>query len=388
MVPVRHSSSASGAHVAARFIGFALIAFSLACSADRPTAVVSGRSPDHALEGKSPSDPTVRSASPDSASQGVTLDVHVFGTGFTTSASATWLLGGVADANKVRTNTTTVISSTELVANITIADIADVASWDVQVMLVGGKKGIGTELFVVTSKPNSAATGTPPSGARWTFGALGTTIDAAGTVTLQPAGIYGDGLDVSGVSLGSTPPVDAYAGSVSGDYQDTLCGLALRVYWWNSLNGSGDGTLDPSLSTASTCPGRVYRVAVGSSTWSVWGFMYLWEIMQLPLNGSRRQVMRIRVEQPNCTRLLVGTPVSDTDFTATSGGVRVTRVAGTSPTTHLLSALPGYMPGEWLVESVDGKAACQYQKGQRWVTASNVTGLYFRIHVTEIPPTL
>lgn len=65
-----------------------------------------------------------------------------------------------------------------------------------------------------------------------------------------------------------------------------------------------------------------------------------------------------------------------------------TRVAGTPPTTHVLSSLPGYVPGEWLVETVHGNAFCQYQKGQRWITSSTVTGLYFRIHVTEIPPTL
>jgi hypothetical protein len=56
----------------------------------------------------------------------------------------TWQLNGVANPNRVKTNGTTVLSSTELVANITIADTADVTSWDVQVALVGGKKGIGT----------------------------------------------------------------------------------------------------------------------------------------------------------------------------------------------------------------------------------------------------
>jgi hypothetical protein len=61
---------------------------------------------------------------------------------------------------------------------------------------------------------------------------------------------------------------------------------------------------------------------------------------------------------------------------------------GVPPTTHRLSTLPGYVAGERLVETVDGKALCQYQKGQRWITASTVTGLYFRVHVTEIPPTL
>jgi hypothetical protein len=68
--------------------------------------------------------------------------------------------------------------------------------------------------------------------------------------------------------------------------------------------------------------------------------------------------------------------------------VRVTRVAGTAPGTHFLAQLPGYVPGEWLVESVDGKATCEYQKGSKWIAGASYTGLYFSIHVTEIPPIL
>jgi len=355
--------------------------FMLACSPDAPTGANRRNYPDHAVLAGAPGTPTVTRTSPDSAKQGQTIDVHVIGTGFTANAVATWQLHGIANPAKVKTNTTNVLSSTELVANITIADTADVAAWDVQVALVGGKKGIGSEVFGVTSS-------VPPSGARWVFGTLGTSIDGSGNVTLQPAGVFGDDRDVDGISYGPTPPTDPFVGSASGAYEDGHCGLGLRVYWWNRPDGTGDGTLDPSLRTASPCPDRVYRVAFGSTGWSGWSFMYLWRIMQIPLNGSRRQAIGIRVEQPNCTRLFFGTTVSETDFTATSGGVRVTRVAGTPPTTHVLSSLPGYVPGEWLVETVDGKAFCQYQKGQRWITASTVTGLYFRIHVTEIPPAL
>ena len=365
-----------------RLTSLMVTGFMLACSPDSPTATDRRDYPDHAVFAGAPGTPTVTRTSPDSAKQGQTLDVHVIGTGFTANAAATWQLRGVANPAKVKTNATTVLSATELVANITIADTADIAAWDVQVALVGGKKGIGSELFKVT-------TSVPPSGARWVFSDSGTTIDPSGTVTLHPAGIYGDGLGVNGSPLGSPAPVDPLVGTVSGDYQDVLCGLALRVYWWNRPDATGDGTLDPSLRTASTCPNRVYHVAIGSTDWPVWGFMFLWEIMQIPLNGSRRQAMNIRVEQPNCTRLRLGTPASESDYTTATGGVRVTRVAGTPPTTHVLSSvLPGYVPGEWVVETVDGTALCQYQKGSRWITASTVTGLYFRIHVTEIPPTL
>jgi hypothetical protein len=381
------SPRASSLRLATVCLSSLILAAGLACGPDEPTAV--GGYPDRAGLAKAPAGPTVTAAAPDSASQGVTLDVHVFGSGFTAGAVATWQRNGVANPAKVRTNATTVVNAGELVANITIADSADVASWDVQVALVGGKKGIGTELFKVTAKvpPPQQGTGTGPSGGRWVFGTLGTTIDPSGNVTLQPAGVFGDGRDVSGATMGSTPTIDPYVGTSSGDYQDVLCGLAFRVYWFNSFAGSGDATLDPSLQTPSSCPPRVLTVASAATPTPLFGFMNAFKVMQIPLNASRRQIMRIRVEQPNCFRLTWGTSVSDTDMTATSGGVRVTRVAGTPPTTHVLSELPGYVPGEWVVETIDGHATCENQKGQRWIAGESYTGLYFRIHITEIPPT-
>jgi hypothetical protein len=81
---------------------------------------------------------SVTSASPPFGDQGTTVDVHVFGTGFTSDAKATWLLHGVADSLHVRTNRTTFVSSTEVVANVTIAGDATLAFWDVQVALAGG----------------------------------------------------------------------------------------------------------------------------------------------------------------------------------------------------------------------------------------------------------
>ena len=56
----------------------------------------------------------------------------------------------MVDPSKVRTNSTRWVSSTEVVANITIASNATIAYWDVQVR-TGGKTGVGTELFEVTT---------------------------------------------------------------------------------------------------------------------------------------------------------------------------------------------------------------------------------------------
>jgi len=102
------------------------------------------------------SEVTVTAAVPDSATQDTTLDVTISGSGFAAGAAAVWGQGGVP-ASGVRTNSTRFVSSRKLVANITIAVDAATGLYDVIVTNLGGKKGIGTELFAVKRK----ATDTP-----------------------------------------------------------------------------------------------------------------------------------------------------------------------------------------------------------------------------------
>lgn len=119
--------------------------------------------PESAAFGKAPAAPNVTAASPNSAPQDTTLDVQVLGSGFDRGSKAEWALAGVVDPAKVRTNSTAYVSSTELRANITISLDALVASYDVIVTTSTGKKGVGTEMFVVRSKvidPGIAPTGT------------------------------------------------------------------------------------------------------------------------------------------------------------------------------------------------------------------------------------
>ncbi len=99
--------------------------------------------------------PTVTTFNPKEGEQGVTLDLFVTGTGYNSTSSASLLLNG-KPTPKVRTNSTTLVpgSTTELVANITIAVDAVVADYEVQVANAGGKKGIGIEKFAVTLKIN------------------------------------------------------------------------------------------------------------------------------------------------------------------------------------------------------------------------------------------
>lgn len=95
--------------------------------------------------------PTVRSTVPDSATVDTTLNVRVLGGGFDVGSRANWAFKGVPSA-KVVTNSTQFVSSTELVANITIARDATIGNYDVIVTTSSGKGGIGTELFAVTMK--------------------------------------------------------------------------------------------------------------------------------------------------------------------------------------------------------------------------------------------
>ena len=112
-----------------------------------------------AVASKAPQGPAVASANPAFGDQGTTLDVRVLGSGFTSGAQATWLPQGNPNAH-VKTNHTQFISSNELVANVTIAPDAAISFWDVQVALIGGKNGVGSDVFEVTSAQLLGASGT------------------------------------------------------------------------------------------------------------------------------------------------------------------------------------------------------------------------------------
>ena len=94
----------------------------------------------------------VTAADPTSAAQGtVNLNVKVTGKGFKNGANAKWFVTGTTDPGGVTVNSTTFVSSTEVTANITVADIAVIGNFDIQVLNSDGRGGKGTELFAVTS---------------------------------------------------------------------------------------------------------------------------------------------------------------------------------------------------------------------------------------------
>jgi hypothetical protein len=95
----------------------------------------------------------VNAADPAAAAQGtINLNVKVTGKGFKKGATAKWLVTGTTDPGGVTVNSTTFVSSTELTANITVADTAVIANFDIQVLNSDGRGGKGTELFAITAK--------------------------------------------------------------------------------------------------------------------------------------------------------------------------------------------------------------------------------------------
>ena len=122
-----------------------------ACSGDRPVAPTIGR-PLFANGGPPTTGPTVTSTTPARAPRNSTLDVTIAGSGFEPGSRAVWALkrDTTFATTRIKTNSTTFVSSSELTANITIGDDAPLEQFDVQVVTLGGRKGIGIELFAVT----------------------------------------------------------------------------------------------------------------------------------------------------------------------------------------------------------------------------------------------
>jgi len=119
-----------------------------ACAVDAPTG--SQVNPAVSLGKAPPPSVTVTSTDPTYGFQGDSvLTVRVKGTGFTAGAHASWQING--DTTHVHEINTSFVSSTEVVATIKVDLDAPVALYDVVVTLVGGKKGVGAELFTVKS---------------------------------------------------------------------------------------------------------------------------------------------------------------------------------------------------------------------------------------------
>ena len=119
----------------------------VACGSDEPTPV--GPNPTVSFA-KAPPAVTVTATDPTSGFQGDSvLVVHVKGSGFSAGAKTSWPING--DTTHVHEISTQYVSATEVISTIKIDADAPTAAYDVVVLLVNGKKGVGAELFTVKS---------------------------------------------------------------------------------------------------------------------------------------------------------------------------------------------------------------------------------------------
>ena len=93
----------------------------------------------------------VTEAIPSEAPQEVTLDVEVIGSGFDDGSVVEFLLAGQSTPRMV-VNRSDFVSSKKLIANLTIATDADIDLYDIEVTTKRGKKGIGSEMFLVKDR--------------------------------------------------------------------------------------------------------------------------------------------------------------------------------------------------------------------------------------------
>lgn len=108
---------------------------------------------------------SVTATNPSAAPQGtLSLNVTVSGNGFKKGAKAKFVVTGTTDTGGVTVNSTSYNGSSTLTANITIANGATLANYDVQVQNTDGRTGVGSELFTVTvygTPIGCSTTGTP-----------------------------------------------------------------------------------------------------------------------------------------------------------------------------------------------------------------------------------
>ena len=106
----------------------------------------------------------VNSADPSSALQGtVDLDVEIKGSGFDNSAAVDFFVTGTTNPGGIIVKKIKVRGPKKIIVTIDVDSGADVADFDIQVRLSGGRNGKGTTLFSVKQKPGQETDTTPPS---------------------------------------------------------------------------------------------------------------------------------------------------------------------------------------------------------------------------------
>jgi len=197
-------------------------------------------------------DVQVTSADPPAAEQGtINLDVTVKGKGFKNGAQAKWFVTGTTNPGGVTVNSTAFISGSELRANITVADDATIANFDIVVTNTNGRSGKGTELFRVTQKGSGGGNATScviPAPALTTTqscsstlpGCLDTTFGGTGSVSVDSDGLPGSTDADGGQAVAIQPDGKIVVVGTGGSYSNGSGDwVALRLHM--------DGALDISF---------------------------------------------------------------------------------------------------------------------------------------------
>jgi hypothetical protein len=176
---------------------------------------------------------SVTGTSPAIAPTDTVIDVQVSGSGFAKGATVRWSIAG--DTTRVQVLSSTFVNSSTMRARISVPKDAPLGSYDVIVTNIGGKKGIGAELFeVVLGDPD--ADFYFPSGAT--------------------TGLMGDNLSTYQSTFGGAP---------ASLYREPVCGVRTRVYE-TGANPNGDVLLHTNIDRSSSCPDYPRKVVVRYGT--------------------------------------------------------------------------------------------------------------------------
>jgi hypothetical protein len=138
-------------------LGWLIVAGPQACSPEAPTA------PDDSVllaargsggGGKASTEIKISALDPDTVPADTVLSIRVLGSGFTAGSEVSWTLAGEATTEVTTSGPVTFVSSKELHVPVTVVPDARLASYDVVVTAIGGKKGIGVEKLEVVAKFN------------------------------------------------------------------------------------------------------------------------------------------------------------------------------------------------------------------------------------------
>jgi hypothetical protein len=252
------------------------------CRGDAPTSSdVDLRSPSYAKGGGGSGGggggtgaaPSVNAVAPSSAVQDTTIDVTISGSGFTSGARAVWSLQG--DTSLVHVKSTKYVSSTQLVAQILVPATAPVASYDVEVLLRDGKKGVGAELFEVLQ------------GDPWTT--FHFPLDD-GALSVKSDGLYTSG----GYST----------------YENGVCGVSSKIFASEAASNSGDAIMQTTnaRSGGGKCatPRKLTLSYPDAVTETVGVFMNVRQVQNttfaIPIGQTARRSFAIQT--PRCEQLL------------------------------------------------------------------------------------